>query len=564
MIATLAVVAAADFFLYRGARASAGPRPSSRPAMLVVLAVRDTRLPQHRSADASCWLATLGLLARTGRAADAGSTSLYILVCLSALALINSAGWETNFCPLGAALGALGGRRVGQVFLDNGLAMRWLVRHGLPLALARRSPRGCCPFCSASVFVAHLRLGQSDHRRMDFARWARGMSDALARLPEIFNIGRIFFWLVFAALAWALLRSRDRRARTDRAFAAGSGVEAPDRRDSIRVGQRRHPGRARRALPDPLQRRSSRSRTCWTCGTCTAAHFGSRRDDVQDITSAAARIRWSRPPCWRARSCWSPSARAAQTERSNAARKLVYLWIGQTILLTVSAAWRLQRYVALTELTRLRVASTIWFLLVALGLFYIIWRIVARRSNGVAGQHQRRDRPADAVPVLLHQLRRDHRRLQREDTARKRAARARRWTSITSRTSARRRLPAHRPRLDVTAPTVADGEGRTSFPTQLHAELVGDLWTGARGHGAASRATDADRAMATGSIAEPRAPGLAGAGMNRAVGPKGSGSSLRSRVTPRSGDADARSIPITKQRDKFSQHDPTPAHSLYA
>src|SRR6185369_3824880 len=71
----------------------------------------------------------------------------------------------------------------------------------------------------------------------------------------------------------------------------------------------------------------------------------------------------------------------SETESSSPARKLVYAWIGQTILLTVSAAWRLEKYIVMTELTRLRVASAIWFLLVALGLFYIIRRIVAGRSN---------------------------------------------------------------------------------------------------------------------------------------------------------------------------------------
>jgi hypothetical protein len=72
---------------------------------------------------------------------------------------------------------------------------------------------------------------------------------------------------------------------------------------------------------------------------------------------------------------------ASATEKSNAARKLVYLWIGQTILLTASAVWRLERYIELTELTRLRIASIIWFQLVGMGLFYIIWRIVRGRSN---------------------------------------------------------------------------------------------------------------------------------------------------------------------------------------
>jgi Domain of unknown function (DUF4153) len=71
----------------------------------------------------------------------------------------------------------------------------------------------------------------------------------------------------------------------------------------------------------------------------------------------------------------------SSTERSPWARRLVYLWIAQTIFLTLSAAWRLARYVDLTALTRLRLASMIWFLLVALGLFYIVRRIVSGRSN---------------------------------------------------------------------------------------------------------------------------------------------------------------------------------------
>src|SRR4051812_46588711 len=72
----------------------------------------------------------------------------------------------------------------------------------------------------------------------------------------------------------------------------------------------------------------------------------------------------------------------SDSERSKSARQLVYAWIGQTILLTLSAVWRLYVYVAMTELTRLRVASIIWFLLVGLGLYYVIARIVRGRSNG--------------------------------------------------------------------------------------------------------------------------------------------------------------------------------------
>ncbi len=68
-------------------------------------------------------------------------------------------------------------------------------------------------------------------------------------------------------------------------------------------------------------------------------------------------------------------------EQSAMARRLVYLWIGQNIFLVVSAAWRLQLYVDVYSLTRWRVAAAIWMLLVALGLGWVVWRIVRGYDN---------------------------------------------------------------------------------------------------------------------------------------------------------------------------------------
>jgi hypothetical protein len=71
----------------------------------------------------------------------------------------------------------------------------------------------------------------------------------------------------------------------------------------------------------------------------------------------------------------------AAMARMRTARALVYLWIAQNIILTISAAWRLSMYVDAFGLTRLRVAAAIWMLLVALGLAFIIWRIIGHRTN---------------------------------------------------------------------------------------------------------------------------------------------------------------------------------------
>jgi hypothetical protein len=70
-----------------------------------------------------------------------------------------------------------------------------------------------------------------------------------------------------------------------------------------------------------------------------------------------------------------------QTKNSRPARWLVYAWILQNIQLTLSAAWRLWLLVDSSLLTRLRLATSIWLLLVAAGLATLIWRIVTRRNN---------------------------------------------------------------------------------------------------------------------------------------------------------------------------------------
>jgi Domain of unknown function (DUF4173) len=71
----------------------------------------------------------------------------------------------------------------------------------------------------------------------------------------------------------------------------------------------------------------------------------------------------------------------SQAERSPTIRMLVFLWIGQNVLLVASSMLRLQLYVATYLLTYWRVAAFIWMLLVAAGLILVVVRIVTYRSN---------------------------------------------------------------------------------------------------------------------------------------------------------------------------------------
>jgi hypothetical protein len=68
-------------------------------------------------------------------------------------------------------------------------------------------------------------------------------------------------------------------------------------------------------------------------------------------------------------------------ERSGLVRVLVFLWIGQNVLLVLSSMLRLDLYVDVYSLTEWRCAAFVWMLLVAAGLVLIVARIALDRSN---------------------------------------------------------------------------------------------------------------------------------------------------------------------------------------
>lgn len=73
--------------------------------------------------------------------------------------------------------------------------------------------------------------------------------------------------------------------------------------------------------------------------------------------------------------------RGGPAEKSAVIRPLVYLWVGQNILLVASSILRLDLYVDIYLLTYWRIAAFIWMGLVALGLILIVARIALDRSN---------------------------------------------------------------------------------------------------------------------------------------------------------------------------------------
>jgi hypothetical protein len=69
-------------------------------------------------------------------------------------------------------------------------------------------------------------------------------------------------------------------------------------------------------------------------------------------------------------------------EAHPALRGLLYLWIGQNVLLVISSILRLDLYVDVYDLTRLRFAAFVWMALVGLGLILMIMQMVQRAPVG--------------------------------------------------------------------------------------------------------------------------------------------------------------------------------------
>jgi Domain of unknown function (DUF4173) len=69
------------------------------------------------------------------------------------------------------------------------------------------------------------------------------------------------------------------------------------------------------------------------------------------------------------------------TGESPLVRRLVYVWIGQNIVLVASTMLRTFDYIEAYSLTRLRIAALIWMALVAVGLILICVRLWRRKSG---------------------------------------------------------------------------------------------------------------------------------------------------------------------------------------
>ena len=367
-LATVLIVAAADFFFY--GHKVGWTAAAMVAAMFCLLSARDTRFYGTVVGRAF----TLGLIGLLFALVEQPTwlNATYALLCLSGMALINTMGPESDFVPwLGRWTRwlSLGWTRF---FLDNSVAMRWLMRRGFSPAVARTVAAWTVPVLLSLVFVGIFAWANPIIDNW-ISALGHQIAEVLKKLPSLLDIPRMFFWLAFAVAAWMLLRGRVWRRH------------------------RRAPPNSQRPFDAIVIENEFSISAALVIRCLILFNIVFAVENILDLsvlysehtptgTEYKTYVRRGAYPLVAAALLAGTFVLVtfrpdSDTEKSPAARHLVYVWVGQTILLTGSAIWRLHRYIDLTELTRLRVASAVWFLLVALGLFYIVWRIVKSRSN---------------------------------------------------------------------------------------------------------------------------------------------------------------------------------------
>lgn len=192
----------------------------------------------------------------------------------------------------------------------------------------------------------------------------------LSFLVELFDIGRLGFWLIAAAFIWAVMRPnlmrKFRRRASHEPVASSQSDRFLDHTALVRCLWVFNLLFAMQTLLDLLY--------LWGGADLPAgmshaeyAHRGAYPLVATALLAAAfvlIAMRGSGPG-----------------DRSQLIRSLVIAWILQNVMLCFSSILRLDLYVETYSLTGLRIAAGIWMGLVAAGLFLILLRIALRRSN---------------------------------------------------------------------------------------------------------------------------------------------------------------------------------------
>ncbi len=326
--------------------ATAANRSAMNPPFLLLLAV--CAAAAWRTSRLTAPLALLALLALSV-ARTSGRTHDALDLAACGLRLLRR-GWRLLF-------------RDARLLARTGCPGRWGIR-GARWALA-----WIVPLAGAMVFLFLFGLANPVvSHGLTFVirpllRWLESL-----RLPFP---DRVFAWGLIVAASWVLLRIRWRRPVTDTGDSGGAPA-AP-------AGIAPAPARlARRSLAVFnlvfLAQNALDLAYLWGglnlpegLTFAAYAHRGAYPLVITALLAAGFMLALVRP--------------GGLAERDRAVRGLFWAWIAQNVFLTASAALRLDLYVGVYGLTRLRLAAALWMGLVALGLLAIGVRIARGRDH---------------------------------------------------------------------------------------------------------------------------------------------------------------------------------------
>jgi hypothetical protein len=374
-ISVSALIVAADFLFYRHVLGwTAG---LFVVALLLALLIRPPA-PRSRRATWLIALAATGLaltMIEEPTPLSISVTSVAIVV----LAITRRQGWAAGtgqWLERFAKLLMFGWLKVAG---DAALGVKWARRHpgrgaAGPAAVFWAAGKWIVPLLLGSVFVALFALANPV-----VERWTSHaltlLYDRLMSLPNLFEPMRVAFWLAVLTVSWGLLRVRTRRSRMPHKAGPQPLPAGPATRYVIPVSYHALVTRclivfnlvfAMETILDLFYLTGGRHLPVGISFK-EYAHRGSYPLIATALLAAAFVLFAFRREC--------------MGKQWRLARILVYLWIAQNVLLTLSAGWRLHLLVNASNLTRLRLATSMWLALVAAGLLTIVWRIITRRDN---------------------------------------------------------------------------------------------------------------------------------------------------------------------------------------
>jgi len=310
------------------------------------------------------------------------------VICFGNLVQVARGGWEGTIFGTLLRWVKLLGMLPARWILDQRVASRWFrKRPELRPTYVRWGLQWVLPMLLGSVFVLLFIVANPVIERWAGDAWKKALT-MFDWLPALLQPGRIVMWLLTAGVVYGVLRYRARKAGT------GKGVMATL---NEWVGPL-HVPRPSRPVDASTKGGGNGGGHLLIIRCLVVFNLVFAVQSVLDIyymfggktlpagmTYMEYAHRGAYPLIFTALLAGVfvlvTFRRNGAATRSKTARMLVYLWLAQNILLMISTIWRLWLYVDAYTLTRLRLATIIWLMLVGTGFGCLIWKIVSGKSN---------------------------------------------------------------------------------------------------------------------------------------------------------------------------------------